>query len=94
MANRTIEMYKIRQLIRLSLEGRGSKYISASIGISRNTVKKYLALLRGSGYDGTQLSAMGDDTLLNEAKGIGVKYFLMKPFKPDALKEKLNEVFA
>src|SRR5574344_106946 len=25
------------------------------------------------------LSAMGDDTLLNEAKGIAVKYFLMKP---------------
>ncbi len=65
MANKTIEMYKIRQLIRLSLEGRGSKYISASIGISRNTVKKYLALLRGSGYDSTQLSAISDEQLLS-----------------------------
>ncbi|MBP7211352.1 response regulator [bacterium] len=39
------------------------------------------------------LSAMGDETLLNEAKGIGVKHFLMKPFKPDTLKDKLAEVF-
>lgn len=65
MANRTIEMYKIRQIIRLSQDGKGSKYISASVGISRNTVKKYLALLRGSGYDVTQLFAMSDDKLLS-----------------------------
>lgn len=35
------------------------------------------------------LSAMGDETLLNQAKEIGVKHFLTKPFKPEALKEKL-----
>lgn len=40
------------------------------------------------------LSAMGDETLLNEAKNIGVKYFLTKPFKPDMLKEILAQVSA
>ena len=38
------------------------------------------------------LSAMGDETLVNEAKAIGVQHFLTKPFKPDVLKEKLAEI--
>ena len=38
------------------------------------------------------LSAMGDEALLNQAKGIGIKHFLMKPFKPEALQEKLSEI--
>lgn len=40
------------------------------------------------------LSAMGDETLHNEAREIGVKYFLTKPFRPETLLEKLAEVFA
>lgn len=39
------------------------------------------------------LSAMGDETLHEEARGIGIKHFLTKPFRPDALQEKLSEVF-
>lgn len=39
------------------------------------------------------LSAMGDETLLNQAKEIGIKYFLTKPFQPAALQAKLTEVF-
>lgn len=39
------------------------------------------------------LSAMGDETLHNEAREIGIKYFLTKPFKPESLQEKLAEVF-
>jgi two-component system chemotaxis response regulator CheY len=39
------------------------------------------------------LSAMGDDTLLNEAKAIGVRYFLTKPFRPETIQAKLAEVF-
>jgi len=42
MSNKTIDMYKIRQLLRLYAEGRGSKFISSTTGIARNTVKKYL----------------------------------------------------
>lgn len=39
------------------------------------------------------LSAMGDETLHNQAREIGVKFFLTKPFRPDDLKAKLAEVF-
>ncbi len=38
------------------------------------------------------LSAMGDEVLHNEAKQIGIKHFLTKPFKPDDLKSKLAEI--
>lgn len=40
------------------------------------------------------LSAMGDETLLNQAREIGIKYFLTKPFRPEVLQAKLAEVFA
>lgn len=39
------------------------------------------------------LSAMGDETLLNEAKAIGIKHFLTKPFRPETIQAKLAEVF-
>lgn len=42
MSNKPIDMYKIRQLLRLYADGRGTKFISRATGISRNTVKKYL----------------------------------------------------
>ena len=44
MSNKTIDMFKIRQVIRLYAEGRGSKFISATTGVARNTIKKYLLL--------------------------------------------------
>jgi FixJ family two-component response regulator len=31
------------------------------------------------------LSAMGDEILINQAKSVGVKYFLSKPFKAEDL---------
>jgi DNA-binding NarL/FixJ family response regulator len=42
MSNKTIEMFTIRQVLRLYASGRGTKYISKSTGVARNTVKKYL----------------------------------------------------
>ncbi len=39
------------------------------------------------------LSAMGDETLLNQAREIGIKYFMTKPFRPEVLQAKLSEVF-
>lgn len=42
MANKTIQMNKIRLLLRLHAQGCGKKSISAHTGIARNTVKKYL----------------------------------------------------
>lgn len=42
MPNKPIEMYKIRHVLRLHAEGKGSKFISKTTGVARNTVKKYL----------------------------------------------------
>ena len=42
MPNKPIEMFKIRQVLRLYADGRGSKFISKTTAIARNTVKKYL----------------------------------------------------
>ena len=42
MSNKPIDMFKIRQVLRLYADGRGSKFISKTTGIARNTIKKYL----------------------------------------------------
>lgn len=42
MSNKPIEMFKIRQILRLYAAGRGSKFISKATGVARNTIKKYL----------------------------------------------------
>ncbi|OGI02639.1 MAG: hypothetical protein A2Y25_03105 [Candidatus Melainabacteria bacterium GWF2_37_15] len=38
------------------------------------------------------LSAMGDDVLMNEAKGLGIKQFVSKPFKPEDLLQSVNSL--
>lgn len=38
------------------------------------------------------LSAMGDESLHSQAREIGIRHFLTKPFKPDDLQEKLKEI--
>lgn len=42
MPNKTIDMFTIRQILRLYAGGYGSKFISKTTGVARNTVKKYL----------------------------------------------------
>jgi transposase len=70
MSNKTIEMFIIRQILRLYASGRGTKYISQATGVARNTVKKYLyryVLLQKSLE---QIEAMSDAQL--------AKHFLVK----------------
>ncbi len=38
------------------------------------------------------LSAMGDETLVNEAKELGIKHFVTKPFKPEQLLKTVNSL--
>jgi two-component system, chemotaxis family, chemotaxis protein CheY len=38
------------------------------------------------------LSAMGDEVLVNEAKEIGIKHFLLKPFKAEGLLNSINSL--
>ena len=60
MSNKTIEMFTIRQILRLYASGRGTKYISQSTGIARNTVKKYLYKYVLSEKTMAQIEAMTD----------------------------------
>lgn len=50
MANNPISMQRMRQVLRLRSQGKGIKTISSLLGVSRNTVKKYLIFLDESGH--------------------------------------------
>jgi transposase len=63
MPNKPIDMYKIRQLIRLYADGRGSKFISSTTGIARNTVKKYLVQFVTLGLSLQDIEKMTDGQL-------------------------------
>ena len=63
MSNKTIDMFKIRQVLRLYADGRGSKFISKTTGIARNTVKKYLLLFVELRLTVEHVEAMSDKQL-------------------------------
>ncbi|WP_428231923.1 hypothetical protein [Flavobacterium sp.] len=44
MANNTIDMNKIRKVIKLHCGGKSKLFISKYLSLSRNTVKKYISL--------------------------------------------------
>ncbi len=56
-------MFTIRQILRLSAAGKGTKFISQSTGIARNTVKKYLYRYVISERTMVQIEAMSDAEL-------------------------------
>ena len=60
MSNKTIEMFTIRQILRLYASGKGTKFISQSTGVARNTVKKYLYRYVLSEKTIEQIEAMSD----------------------------------
>ena len=60
MSNITIEMFTIRQILRLYASGKGTKFISKSTGIARNTVKKYMYRYVLSGKTIEQIEKMSD----------------------------------
>ena len=50
MAGKLMNMSKVKQIIRLIENGVGLRTISRSLGVSRNTVKKYLQQIEVKGY--------------------------------------------
>ena len=87
MSNKTIEMFTIRQILRLYASGRGTKFISQSTGIARNTVKKYLYRYVELKVTMDQLEKMSDTQMS--------KAFLIKPALPNPNKRlsDLNALF-
>jgi len=60
MPNKTISMIKLRQVIRLYHQGKGSKSIASTIGLSRTTVKKYIRQYNRLGFDYETFSGQSD----------------------------------
>ncbi len=63
MANTTISMSKIRKILRMFSNGRSIMSISAQADASRNTVKKYLASFKESGFTFEEVDALSDKEL-------------------------------
>jgi transposase len=60
MAGKTITMSKVKQIILLRNNGIGLKTIAKAVGVSRNTVKKYLRLIEVKGYNPLTLLSQPD----------------------------------
>lgn len=63
MANKTIRMTILRQIIRLKAEKHSQRAITRYLGIARNTIAKYLGLIQASGLDCTELLGLSDEDL-------------------------------
>jgi biotin operon repressor len=63
MAGKTIIMVKLKQIIRLKSNDVALQTISKAVGVSRNTVKKYLQLIQTKGYSFDELLAQEDEQL-------------------------------
>jgi transposase len=63
MANTTISMNKIRQILRLHDHGRSKQAIAIQAGVSRNTVKKYIKFFQQSGFTFEEVNSLGDKEL-------------------------------
>ena len=72
MSNKPIEMFKIRQVLRLYADGRGSKFISNTTGVARNTIKKYLLQFVQLRLTVDRIEAMSD-------KQLATAFLLEKP---------------
>ena len=63
MAAKSIKMSTIKQIIRLHHQGRGIKQISRICSVSRNTVRRYIALYQQLPYSAKELLEMEDQAL-------------------------------
>ncbi|GHV21098.1 integrase [Bacteroidia bacterium] len=63
MAGTTIEISMLKQLLRLSTQGMGSKTIARNLGMSKNTVKRYLHQVESLQLDVARLLEMGNEEL-------------------------------
>lgn len=63
MAGKTISMNKLKQIIRLRCDGTALQTIAGAVGISRNTVKKYLRLIEVRELSAEALLQLPDEQL-------------------------------
>ena len=87
MANKKISMSKIRQILRMYMQGESKLKISERSGVSRNTIKKYLKRIIRMGVSINELELMSDvhlDQLFVEqpVKEKGTRYDTLKDLFP------------
>lgn len=86
MAAKRIDMTTLKQLLLLRASGQGIKRISSSLGISKNTVKKYLRELEDQGLDLQKVSSYPEEKLLKvftkNGDSISEKTFELHNFFP------------
>ena len=70
MANTTIDMQKVRQIIRLKSEGKSNRLISETLKVHRTTVRRYIVSLESSGVSYEELLLKSDA----ELKALFVQY--------------------
>lgn len=63
MANRTLTMNKVKQILRGHFEGHGSKQLSKLTGVSRNTIKSYLKRFQQTGLSFEEVNQLSDEGL-------------------------------
>jgi transposase len=63
MANKAIEMIKVRQILRLYEQGHSKVQISVLTGVARNTLKRYLRKFMAGQYTFEQVSSLNDHEL-------------------------------
>lgn len=63
MANNTISMSKIRQILRMYSQGRSKLSIAVQVDVSRNTAKRYFSAFDASGCTFEQINALNDKEL-------------------------------
>ena len=68
MANKTITMNKLRQILRLYTQQKGKKFISGQTGVARNTIKKYIGVFKQLRMSFQELNELTDQQL-NELFG-------------------------
>src|SRR4030067_1601589 len=65
MANKLITMNKIKQIIRLYTQSKGTKFISRHTGVARNTVKKYLVRFRETRLTYQDINELSDQGVID-----------------------------
>ena len=63
MANKKIDMLHLKQLLRLYTQGLSKVKISKQLGLSRNTVKKYISLFQEHRFTYEELSELSSEEI-------------------------------
>ena len=77
MAFREVAVSEVREILRLTILGRGLREVARLSGLDRKTVRRYLEAARAAGFDPAAVEAGLTDAL------VGVICETVRPARPD-----------